>query len=437
MSRRPEVVEGTLSPLPPEKAEEIRAALERVLSSHQFRGSRRCQNLLRHITEQTLAGATGGLKERSLGVEVFGRPPDYDTSQEPVVRATAAETRKKLAQYYQEPGHESEARIELQSGSYVVEFHFNQAVDAAAKRPRTRFILVWAAVGVAVLTLLAAGLVIGHPARSVLDQLWAPLLQAPGATLICVGQPIVYNLKSTEAQDAIQGILALQNHPGTAAEGTVPRKDLLVRSAAGDRAEDPRLASQTIPRKDLLILSDRYVDLGDAICLARVASLIDRSGRPYRIRGDQSTSFTDLCEGASVLIGAFNNQWTLRALSRLRYTFVKDSVHEIDMIRDRQHPERTDWTLKGAWPYWDVSADYAIVSRIVDATTNRPVIIAAGITRHGTTAAGEFVTNPEYFADAVARFPAGWQKKNLQVVLSVPVVNRVPGRPRILATHVW
>jgi hypothetical protein len=411
--------------------------LERVLSSHQFRGSRRCQNLLRYITEQTLAGTTGGLKERTLGMEVFGRPPDYDTSQEPVVRATAAEIRKKLAQYYQEPGHEAEARIELQSGSYIVEFNFSGPADAASKRPRRRFVLASVVGGVAALALLAFGLGIGRPARSVLDQLWAPLLQTPGATLVCVGQPIVYNLKSTEAQDAIQGILALQNKAGTAAGGTLPSKDLLVRSAAGDGTAERRLASDAIPRKDLLILSDRYVDLGDAICLARVASLIDRSGRPYRIRGDQSTSFTDLCEGASVLIGAFNNQWTLRALSRLRFAFVKDSGRETDMIRDRQHPERTDWTLKGAWPYWDVSGDYAIVSRIVDATTNRPVIIAAGITRHGTTAAGEFVTNPEYFADAVARFPAGWQKKNLQVVLSVPVVKRVPGRPRVLATYVW
>ncbi|MGO9094916.1 MAG: hypothetical protein ACLQGV_06795 [Bryobacteraceae bacterium] len=429
-------MDGALPPLSAEKAEEIRAALERVLSSHQFRGSRRCQNLLRHLTEQTLAGATGGLKERTLGVEVFGRPPDYDTSQEPVVRATAAEIRKKLAQYYQEPGHESEARIDLQSGSYVAEFHFNGGADAATKRPRRRLVLASAVGGVALLALLAAGLVIGRPARSVLDQLWAPLLQTPGATLVCVGQPIVYNLKSTEAQDAIQGILALQNQAAPATGGAVPSRDLLVRTPAQDRAQDPRPASDAIPRKDLLILSDRYVDLGDAICLARVASLIDRSGRPYRIRGDQSTSFTDLSEGASVLIGAFNNQWTLRALSRLRYSFVKDSVHEIDMIRDRQHPERADWTLKGAWPYWDVSNDYAIVARIVDATTNRPVIIAAGITRHGTTAAGEFLTNPEYFAEAAARFGAGWQKKNVEVVLGVPVVNRVPGRPRILAYDV-
>src|ERR1700690_3494611 len=124
MSRKPDVNVPT-PPLSPEKAEEIRVCLERVLGSHLFRGSRRCHILLRHITERTLAGDIASLKERTLGVEVFGRAPDYDTSQDPVVRAGAAEIRKKLAQYYQQPGHESEVRIELLSGSYIAEFHFN------------------------------------------------------------------------------------------------------------------------------------------------------------------------------------------------------------------------------------------------------------------------------------------------------------------------
>jgi len=410
MSRTPDLREAQPH-LPPERVEEIRALLERILSSHHFRGSRRCQSLLRYITEQTLAGCTQSLKERTLGTEVFGRAPDYDTSQDPVVRATAAEIRKKLAQYYQEPGHESENRIELLSGSYVVEFHFNGANAVAAKGRRRRYALISTGAAVAVAAILVVGFELERPKRSALDQLWAPLLQAPGPVLICVGQPIVYNLKSTYAQDAIQGIIA----------GKGP----------GQPGED------VIRAKDLLILSDRYVDLGDAVSLAHLASLLERHGKLYHIRGERTTTFADLSDGPSILVGAFNNQWTLRANSQLRFTFYKDSKNEIDWVKDRQHPDSTAWTLKQAWPYWDVPIDYAVVSRIFDTATNRPVIIAAGITRHGTTAAGAFLTNPEYFAEAVSRFPSGWQRKNLQVVLSVPVVNRVPGRPRVLATHVW
>jgi hypothetical protein len=411
MSRRPEVA---VAPplLPPEKAEEIRALLERVLSSHQFRGSRRCQALLRHITERTLTGDTGCLKERTLGIEVFGRSPDYDTSQDPVVRATAAETRKKLAQYYQEPGHECEARIELLPGSYIVELHFNGVAAPAAKQPRSRYPLVVACVSAAALLVLAIVLIWPHWSRSSLDQFWAPVLKSPGPVLISMGQPITYVLRSVQAQDAIQGI------------GT-------------PQPPDDSAAPDFIPKKDLLILPDRYIMLGDADCLVHLTSLFERSRKPYRIRGERSTSFADLRENSSVLIGAFDNQWTLRAASRLRFTFLKDDAHETDMVRDAQHPENTAWRLTGAWPFWDVPVDYAIVSRILDTTSDRLVVMAAGITQYGTMAAGEFLSNPEYFAGAESRLPDGWQKKNLQIVLRVPVVHRVPGRPQILATHVW
>ena len=433
MSRKPDLHAPTPA-LPPEEAEQVRTLLEQVLGSHRFRGSRRCQILLRHITERTLAGDTSSLKERTLGIEVFGRAPDYDTSQDPIVRAGAAEIRKKLAQYYQEAGHESDVRIELLSGSYIAEFHFNgsggpgvaevaevAAVAAVAGvgdvvtpgRPRKRYALIAGSVAAVALAALVLTLAFqrwgGH---TDLDQLWGPVLKSPGTVLICVGQPVAYNLRSTQAQDAIQGFGPPQPPRGAPAH-------------------------RTIREEDLIILWDRYVALGDAECLMRLSSVLERYRKPYRVRGQHSTSFADLRDTPAVLIGAFDNPWTLRTAGQLRFTFSKDSAHETDMVLDRQHPENREWTLTGAWPNWDVPNDYAIVSRILDTTTDRPVIIAAGITQYGTMAAGEFLSNPEYFSEAVGKFPRNWQKKNLQIVLRVPLVNRVPGHPLVLATHVW
>ena len=446
MSRKPDSHAPTL-PLPPEKAEDVRALLERLLASHLFRSSRRCQILLRHITEQTLAGETSSLKERTIGVDVFGRAPDYDTSQDPIVRAGAAEIRKKLAQYYQEPGHESEVRIELLSGSYIAEFHFNgtsgapgpagpavvaglgvpEAAEvpeavvvagvAAPEQRRKRTVLIAGSVAGVALSILV--LTIGLPRwrRTDLDRLWDPVLKAPGTVLVCLGQPVAYNLKSRQAQDAIQDSHTPQRPNSSPANGVI-------------RAED------------LTILWDRYVALGDAECLTRLTSLLERYRKPYRIRGERSTSFADLRDTPAVLIGAFDNPWTLRTAGQMRFTFSKDTTKETDMVQDSQHPESREWIMTGAWPNWDIPYDYAIVSRILDTTTDRPVIIAAGITQYGTMAAGEFLSNPEYFSEAVAKFrhdwqSQDWQKKNLQVVLGVPVVNRVPGHPRVLATWVW
>ena len=186
-----------------------------------------------------------------------------------------------------------------------------------------------------------------------------------------------------------------------------------------------------------MLLRDRYVALDDALCLMRMTSLLERHSKPYRVRAGIATSFADLRDTPAVMIGAFDNPWALRAADQLRFTFAKDSEHDVGMVRDRQDPQNQAWKLTNYWPLWDIPMDYAIVTRMSDSTTDRPVIIAAGLTQYGTIGAGEFVTKPEYFAEAVRKLPKGWQKKNLQVVLSVPVVNRISGRPRVLATHVW
>jgi hypothetical protein len=403
--------------MPPEKEEQVLAELERMLGSPLFRSSRRCQGLLRRITEHTLAGELDCLKERALGVEVFGRAPDYDTSQDPVVRASAAEIRKKLAQYHQEAGHESPIRIDLQPGSYHAEFHFSSerplaSVPVAKSKGRKRAPLTIAAACAGVLGVIvtATAMTIAHWVPSDLDDLWAPLLKAPGTVLVCVGVQAAYNFRSAQAQDEIQGI---------------------VKQPAKTSVQRP------IREEDLALLRDRYVALDDALCLVRLTSLLERYRKPYRIRAEGATSFADLRDTPAVLIGAFDNPWTLRTADQLRFTFRKDAEHDTGMVYDRQHPENSKWKLVNYWPNWDVPVDYAIVTRMVDTTSDRPVMIAAGLTQYGTIGAGEFLSNREYFSEAARRLPSLWRKKNVQIVLSVPVVNRTSGRPRVLATYVW
>ena len=178
-------------------------------------------------------------------------------------------------------------------------------------------------------------------------------------------------------------------------------------------------------------------DCSPKVVLVRIASLLQQYQKPYRIRVDRLTSFSDFRDTPAVLIGAFDNPWTLRTGGQVRFTFRKDSEHDIGMVRDSEHPENSQWTLTKYWPDWDVPLDYAIVTRMVDTTSDRPVIIAAGLTQYGTIGAGEFVTNAEYFSEAARALPAKWQTRNLQVVLRVPAVNRISGRPRILAIHLW
>src|SRR3984885_11182068 len=100
----------------------IREQLRRLVAHPLFTNSKRYPVLLTYTVEQTLLGNAGDLKERTIGVEAFGREPSYDVNLDPVVRTTAAEVRKRLIQYYYSPDHAGELVIELPLGSYVPSF---------------------------------------------------------------------------------------------------------------------------------------------------------------------------------------------------------------------------------------------------------------------------------------------------------------------------
>jgi hypothetical protein len=106
-------------------------------------------------------------------------------------------------------------------------------------------------------------------------------------------------------------------------------------------------------------------------------------------------------------------------------------------VRDRRNPGKSDWNVLNTWPYPRPPTDYAIVSRVVNPTTEQTVVAIAGITGFGTMAAGEFLTNEAYLAEALKQAPRDWPKKNMQVVLSTRVMSGNPGPPQVLAVHFW
>jgi len=102
----------------------VRHHLKELAASHAFAGSKRTQDFLQLIVGHALEGETDSLRERMIGAEMFGRPVNYDTGSDSVVRVKATEVRKRLAQYYAETKEEPAVRIEIPSGSYVPRFHF-------------------------------------------------------------------------------------------------------------------------------------------------------------------------------------------------------------------------------------------------------------------------------------------------------------------------
>jgi hypothetical protein len=169
----------------------------------------------------------------------------------------------------------------------------------------------------------------------------------------------------------------------------------------------------------------------DVLTMTHIAATLQGLGKQYRIKNASDTDLSDLRSGPVILIGGENNSWTLRVTAPLRFSFAMDSTG--GRIIDKKAPTETSWAVALSTPYRKLSEDYGIVARLKDPTTDRFVIVAAGLAAQGTIAAGEMISNPEYLKS----LPDGWRHKNMEAVIETEVINGEPGPPRVVAIEFW
>ena len=140
-------------------------------------------------------------------------------------------------------------------------------------------------------------------------------------------------------------------------------------------------------------------------------------------------------ESPFVLIGAFDNVWTMRVTQDLPFGFESDD--QVRKVVDRKSAQPRYWTLQWQVPYTKLAKDYAIVARIHDSVTGQPVIVLAGILGEGTEAASEVVSNPIYLDAMLRKAPKNWEQLNLEAVIETNVIEGHPGPPNVLAVETW
>jgi hypothetical protein len=416
--------------------------LKQVLASPQFSSSKRYPALLQYVVENTLEGKSDLLKERTLGVEVFDRPPTYDTNTDTVVRYTAGEVRKRLQLYYHEQGRNSQIRISLPAGSYVPEFLHGQeepeesagdAGSAATSMSETRLSavpagemrelesaspltlavrtsppfagaeispgsvprrnkfnlrrLIWLVVMVVVVVVAFAGLRWRSRTlqpQTALDDFWGPVLHDQRTVLICTGSVVF-------APDRVSGTLT-----------------------AGKDIEYP------------------FVSMEGASAISLTSSLLRSFGVQAQLKSAGATPLTELRERSFILLGAFNNQWSLRLLEPLRFHFTPEAG---ESIVDQMQPQ-VHWSRDRSIPYSSAD-DYALVARYRDVTTDSWVVVLAGVGRNGTEAAAEFASSPHYMQLLRDQLGKDFANRNIEAVLKVSVIDGKTGAPSILAVHTW
>jgi hypothetical protein len=435
----------------------IELAVQPILESSVFRSSKQCQTLFRYIVDQSLAGHDALLRERVIGTAVFGRAPDYDCGNDPIVRARVNEVRKRLAQYYQNDQNHGPVRISIPSGSYRAVFNVNN--DQAGTKPRlshdereghlteaprpTSVSLVdtlpedslrtirsadrevlpdtrkqrlpildaWRMTAAVICTLLvAASIVAAEWRKSELDLFWKPVLDSKNTAFLYTGtvgplyqrveSPSVTSISPSDQQ--LPALPILPRHVDTSAS-----------------AESTFLPIEG----DLAPSADIAADL-------KIAALMTDHGRKLSLRSGEALQFADLRGSPVVLIGAYDNYWTLDLARNLPF-YLDRGVR----IRERKGQRRSWSSVSGRDNA--IVEDYAIVFRLLDSETGGPVIAVAGLTTCGTQASAEFATDPVQMKKLASVPRDVLAAGNLELVLHTTLVNCTPASTEIVAQTYW
>ncbi len=182
----------------------------------------------------------------------------------------------------------------------------------------------------------------------------------------------------------------------------------------------------------------RGVILDDLQPLMSFSGLLEMRHRHYTLLGEDTATLTDLRQGPTIFLGAFDNAWTLRMTRDLRYRFGNDPDMAHFWIEDTQSHSPQRWSIdREVQQTTHNYRDYAIVARFRDANTGKLAIIAAGIARGGTVAAGEFLTQPGEMDAIKPAPPQDWDQKNMEIVLSTEIIDGISSPPKVVATYFW
>jgi tetratricopeptide (TPR) repeat protein len=113
---------------------EVRSALERVVTSPVFRSSPQLAAFLKFIVESALAGHTEDIKGYTIAIKALGRGEDFNPKTDAIVRVEAGRLRRALATYYSDAGAHDPIGIEIPARGYIPTFH-RRDVEKPPRKP--------------------------------------------------------------------------------------------------------------------------------------------------------------------------------------------------------------------------------------------------------------------------------------------------------------
>jgi hypothetical protein len=409
----------------------VRRVLQAIIESPAFKGSRRSQQFLCHIVEKALSGHSDDLKERSLGVELFGRSSSYDTGEDAIVRVTASDVRKRLHHFYSEA--EAEIRIEIPSGSYTPEFRRVTLAAAAhlpaaevetvapalpehGRRRRMRVRMVYAAALAVPVIASCLWLLPGSSRMQPKNVLpWSALFGHGRSVQIVFADPDISTM-----QEWLGYQISLSDYAN--------RRYLPAGQSFGAELER---ALRSLRGSNVAA-----VDVGIALSVSRLAAA---SSERVETHPSRSLQLRDLkTDDSFVLLGSpRSNPWTGLFQDQLDLDFMYDSDLKQEIIRNKLPKQgeaaRYVPTAKG----FDTGQAFAVVALVGNGGQNNPALLLAGTNAEATAAAGEFVSNLDQLSRALRKsgIAPGGPVQHFEALLQVRTMAGSPTTFELIACH--
>lgn len=379
-------------------SEQMRQLVQRVIASHGFQRSSALSSFLLYITEHEISGSTEKLKEQTIGVEVLGRRPNYDTTDDNIVRVRAHELRGRLEKYFASEGSEEPVLIRIPRGSYVPEFVPRQAASSppleapaisndvvapasASPAPIRRWIpslavLLLAMLGSVVVTALFVKRD-GHPevdtTSAGLQDFWSQFFNKPNSELKVVYADTNFALW----QDLNRKNLNLGDY--------LSHKYLKV---TGNELDEVAARRATSP--------------ADVAVSAHLAILATEFGGRFSVQFARNASAELLHQGNVVLIGSHrSNPWIEVFEPSLNFQLSQDPRTGAPVFRNHS-PQPRESPEYGIPALLDTGGDeekvltsFGVLALLKYCGDRGFVVIDEGLNMQATEAVGDIVTNPQ------------------------------------------
>ncbi len=121
--------------------ESVRAQIDRLIQSKSFETSEvhRTPGCSKYLAEKVVvSGEAERLKEYTIGLESFSKPPTYDPKHDSIVRLQVSRLRQKLANYYQTEATGDAVLVSLPKGAFKLNFEICHPPDLPVVAPPVR-----------------------------------------------------------------------------------------------------------------------------------------------------------------------------------------------------------------------------------------------------------------------------------------------------------